>query len=188
MFDAFLEARHAVGDENLVREDRKEVFYDRNLLSQAKEIIEGLDYPLPVDDQDWARFPYASCYTYALGLPFGKPFLIGDFIGDRMTHHNTIKEIVYTFKAEMEELGFWVEDAEVCEETDPMSGAFKLFLNFDNRNNYHLIRQNEDGSWTRKTVGELPTMMHLGGRSFSHPDDWSRIMKGEGFCFMAYKP
>lgn len=154
-------------------------------LVRVREMIEDIQYPLDVEDQDWAHYPKANCYTYALGLPLDEAFLIGDFIGDRMTQRNSMRETVMVFKEEVEELGFWIDDCEVCEEVE--EGCFKVFLNFDDQNNYHLLRQNADGSWSRKTVDELPNQKHLAGGIICNPEAWSEAMQGNGFCFLICK-
>lgn len=151
-------------------------------VDEIRQLMDQLQFPMKCEDQDWRLYPHASCYTYALGLPIDKGFMIGDFIGERVTCHNSVSEIVEVFKREMEFLDFWAIE---CDTDDVVEeGNFKIYLEFDECNQYHFFRENADETWSHKMKGALPSNKSLTGRVILDPEALTEAMGDFGYCFM----
>lgn len=156
------------------------------LIEKVQQLLSELEYPLEYDGScDWSEYPRANCYTYALGLPMDQGFLIGDFIGKRMTHGDRRERILEVLVEELEELGFWVMECEVTDYVE--DGCFKIYVEFDTMNNYHFLRQDAEGTWSHKSAHEMPNQTNYTGTKIINPEAVTTVDKYVGYCFMVAK-
>lgn len=133
---------------------------------------------------DWKNNIKAGCYPYAMDWRHLNSYLlIGDLIGKPMDSDHSDKELVQTFKEELENEGYLVIESDADKE---ISGYKKIFLmrsRFNGR--YHLFRQDVDG-WSHKYPGELPVNVDFQGRVLEDP---GLIDEGEfyGWYFLVGK-
>lgn len=148
---------------------------------EARQLISYEVFPLRFNPEEWVDYNGANCYPYALGLKTDESFLIGDFIGKRMTHANSLADILYILHLELEALGF--EVIECCTEDIAPEGSFKIYLERNEIGEYHFLREDEDGFWSHKAADFAPNRRDTAGYLISDPDSMCNPAF-EGFCFM----
>ena len=148
---------------------------------EARQHISYEDFPLRFNPEEWADYNGANCYPYALGLKTDEAFLIGDFIGKRMTHINSLTDVLYILHLELEALGFQV--IECCTKDIVPEGSFKIYLERNELGEYHFLREDEDGFWSHKAADSPPNRRDTAGYLIRDPDLVSSPAF-EGYCFM----
>lgn len=116
------------------------------------------DNSLAIECEKWKDKLEAGCYPYALKIPINEFCLIGEFIGNPCTGITSEKELIETFKQEVQEI-FNYKLEETNWETIPKDNQFKVILVRDFHSGYyHFYRQNSEGVFTDKIPGELPML------------------------------
>lgn len=153
-------------------------------ITQARKIIEENNYPLDYNPMEWKDYLDSNCYAYALGLKLDEGFLIGDFIGRRVTKHTPIDIQIEILCEELEELGFEVLK---CDTLDIIpENSFKLYIEWNESNEYHFIRQDSDGLWSHKASCFFPVRQDKFGYLIVDPDDYFEGKK-YGICLQVFK-
>lgn len=143
----------------------------RNMLSEN-------NYPLEYDAETWRKCLRANCYVYALGLEIDEGLLIGDIIGKRVTTNDSMQKHVDVLREELEFLGFYVDTCDTLDVVD--EGCLKIFIEWNENNEYHLYRQDIDGRWSHKAAGNYPTQFDSDGCFIYDPEEFAQI----GRCFI----
>lgn len=151
-----------------------------SFLEEVRERLSKIEYPLEFDPTQWEDKMRANCYTYALGLDEDEGFLIGDFIGKRVTDKNTMSKQLDIFKEELEALGFDIIKCDVDDFAE--EGYQKIYIEWNEKNQYHFLRQNADGVWSHKAEGFLPTIYDKSGHIILNPEN--RFEHIYGMCFL----
>lgn len=148
---------------------------------EARQIISNEVFPLRYNPEDWKNFNGANCYPYALGIKTNDSFLVGDLIGKRITSKNSISDLLYVLRVEIEELGFEME--ECCTDDIVPDGSFKIYMECNKLGEYHFLREDEDGLWSHKAADFPPNRRDTAGFLIKDPDAMCNPAF-EGYCFV----
>ena len=139
------------------------------------------NYPPEFNPREWEKFPEATCYSYALDSKINKGILIGDIIEKRVTHSNSIHKQIEILIEELETLDLYVD---TCDTLDLVEEGFlKIYIEWNEKGEYHFYRQDIDGIWSHKAAGTAPTRYDNQGFLIFNPDEIAE----NGKCFIISK-
>ena len=154
-----------------------------SFLEEVREKLSKVEYPLEFNPIEWETRMEANCYTYALNLEENEGFMIGDFIGKRVTSKDSIGLQIQVLQEEIEALGFYILKCDVEDFVD--EDSFKIYIEWNEKNQYHFLRQDIDGIWSHKAGGFLPTRFDKKGFLIMNPE--TREEHYQGMCFLISK-
>ena len=147
-------------------------------LEEVRILLGENDYPPEFDPIEWEEYPRATCYSYALGLKIDEGFLIGDFIGKRVTQSDSMYEQIDVLIEELEMLDLYVD---TCDTMDVVEEGFlKIYIEWNEKGEYHFYRQDIDGKWSHKASGKSPKQYDEQGFLILNPEEIAK----KGKCFI----
>lgn len=150
-------------------------------IDNVRPLLLNVHFPLTFSSSEWNDCPDANCYPYALGLKVNNSFLIGDFIGKRVTASTPNWKKIMVLKEEMLSLGLSFFECE-SDSTVPENYGKIWIQIFDSTNRYHFIRQDSDGLWSHKSSYKKPNRNDISGFEILDPD--TMICPGfTSYCF-----
>lgn len=150
------------------------------LLEQVRNLLSEVQYPLEFNPAEWKDNLDANCYEYALGLKIDEGYLIGDFIGKRVTKNDSIAKHLEVLLEELDALGFFVVECDTTDLTE--ENTFKIYIEWNEENEYHFLRQDLDFRWSQKAQGLFPTDRDENGFFIMDPEMNSKSVLGK--CFI----